>query len=114
MRKVLLAAAFATGLGASAAMADDLTAEIALSPKDQKYNSPACKSMRAKAKNFAGITQQSSEAYVFAAVAPGGTVGFLALQNRKRELFKAQVERACMTNPPDRSYLDPSGDGKKN
>jgi hypothetical protein len=39
-------------------------------------------------------------------VMPGGTVGFMALQYRKRELFKRDVEQACMTNPPDRSYLD--------
>ena len=115
MRKILLVAAFATSLGVPAAQAEDISKEIALSPKDPKYNSPACRSMREKARNYNdGIHQQSTATYIFAAVAPGGTVGFLALQHRKRELFKAQVEQACMKNPPDRSYLDPSGSAKKN
>ncbi|MEX0751952.1 MAG: hypothetical protein WD073_03385 [Xanthobacteraceae bacterium] len=115
MRKILLLAALTTSLGVPAAKAEDLTAQLSLSPKDPKYNSPACRSMREKARNYkGGILQQSPEAYVFAAVAPGGTVGFLALQHRKRELFKAKVEKACMTKPPDRSYLDPAGSAKEN
>lgn len=115
MRKLLLAAVFATSLGVPAATAEDLTREISLSPKDPKYNSPACKSLRVQAKNYQdGIAQQSAGTYIIAAVAPGGTVGFMALQHRKRELFKARVERACMTNPPDRTYLDPAAPGMKN
>jgi len=115
MRKILLVAAFATTLGVPAAMAEDLAAQLSLSPKDPKYNSPACRGMRDKARNYNdGILQQSPGTYIFAAVVPGGTVGFLALQHRKRELFKARVEQACMTNPPDRSYLDPNGSAKKN
>ncbi len=113
MRKILLLAVFATTLGVPAAQAEDISKEISLSPKDPKYNSAACRSMREQARNYAGITQQSPEAYVFAAVAPGGTLGFLAFNHRKREMFKARVEQACMTNPPDRSYLDPSGPQKK-
>lgn len=113
MRKILLVAAFATSFGVSAATAEDISGEISLLPADPKYNSPACKSMRVQAKNYNdGIMQQSAGTYVIAAVMPGGTVGFLALQHRKREMFKARVEKACMTNPPDRSYLDPSGSGK--
>jgi hypothetical protein len=109
MRKVFLVAAFTTSLGAPAATAEDLTAQFSLSPQDAKYNSPACRSMREKAKNYNdGIMQQSAGTYAIAAVMPGGTVGFLAMQHRKREIFKAQVEQACMTNPPDRSYLDPA------
>jgi hypothetical protein len=113
MRKILLVAAFATSLGAAAATAEDLTPQISLSPTDPQYNSPECRGMLGKARNFkGGITEQSPETYLFAAVMPGGTVGFLALQHRKREMFKAQVEQACMTNPPDRSYLDPAGSAK--
>jgi hypothetical protein len=113
MRKIFLMAAFATSLGASAATAEDMSGEISLLPADPKYNSQACKSMRVQAKNYNdGIMQQSAGTYAIVAVMPGGTVGFLALQHRKREMFKARVEKACMTNPPDRSYLDPSGPGK--
>jgi len=37
-------------------------------------------------------------------------MGFLALQNRKDDLFRRDIEQVCMTNPPDRSYLDkPAG-----
>lgn len=113
MRKILMLAVFATSLGASAAKAEDISAQISLLPTDPKYNSPECVSMRTQAKNFDGILEQSPGVYIFAAVAPGGTVGFLALQHRKREMFKARVEQACMTNPPDRSYLDPSGSAQK-
>lgn len=113
MRKILLVAAFTTILGVPAAQAEDISKEIALSPKDPKYNSAACRSMRQQARNYDGILQQSPEAYVFAAAMPGGTLGFLALNHKKREFFKARVEQACMTNPPDRSYLDPSGPQKK-
>jgi hypothetical protein len=107
MRKTLLMAALATSFGVPTANAEDLTAQLSLSPADPKYNSPACGGIRQKAQNFNGnLLQQSPEAYVFAAVAPGGTVGFLALMQRKKDLLKRDVEQACMTNPPDRSYLD--------
>ncbi len=113
MRKILLVTAFAATLSVPAAQAEDISKEITLSPKDPKYNSAACRGMREKARNYDGIFQQSPEAYIFAAVAPGGTVGFLAFNHKKREFFKAKVEQACLTNPPDRSYLDPSGPQKK-
>jgi hypothetical protein len=104
MRRTLLIAVFAAAFG-TAAVAEEFKVE--LSPKDPKFNSPACQTMRAKAKNYKnGLMDQSPGTYVFAAVAPGGTVGFLALQYRKDEMFRAQVEQACMSNPPDRSYLD--------
>lgn len=104
--KILLVVAFAS-LGASAALAEDLTAQLSLSPADPNYNSPECRSMLEKARDYKdGLMQQSTGTYIIAAVAPGGTVGFMALQYRKRELFKRDVEQACMTNPPDRSYLD--------
>src|SRR3954451_12131544 len=106
MRKMLLAAACAACLGAQAAKAEEIV--VQLSPSDPKYKSAECLSMRAKAKNYNdGLLQQSTGSYVFAAVMPGGTVGFLALQHRKREMFKRQVEVACMSNPP-KSDLDPS------
>jgi hypothetical protein len=115
MRKILLVAVFATSLGVPVASAEDLTGQLSLSPNDPKYKSPACTSLRVQAKNYSdGIAQQSAGTYIIAAVAPGGTVGFMALQHRKRELFKARVEQACMTNPPDRSYLDPAAPGTKN
>jgi len=105
MRKILLIAGFAAALGIPSAVAQEFTVE--LSPKDPKFNSPDCQTMRAKAKSYKnGLMDQSPGTYLFAAVAPGGTVGFLALQHRKDEMFRAQVEQACMTNPPDRSYLD--------
>jgi hypothetical protein len=105
MRKTLLIAALATAVGVPAAMAQEF--KIELSPKDPKFNSPECQTMRAKAKSYKnGLMDQSPGTYLFAAVAPGGTVGFLALQYRKDEMFRAQIEQACMSNPPDRSYLD--------
>jgi hypothetical protein len=109
MRNVLLAAAFVTSLGIPAAKAEDLTAQLSLSPQDPKYNSAECLSMREKGRNYdAGLLKQDPGTYVFMAVAPGGTAGFLAIQHRKREMFKAQIEEACMANPPNR-HLDPSG-----
>jgi hypothetical protein len=105
MRKMLLAAVSIAALGIPAAMAQEFKVE--LSPKDPKFTSPECLSMRVKAKNYKnGLFDQSPGTYIFAAAAPGGTIGFLALQNRKDELFRQQIELACMTNPPDRSYLD--------
>jgi hypothetical protein len=105
MRRILLAAVCAAGLNSPAAMAQEF--KVQLSPKDPKYNSPACRSMREKAKNHKnGLLDQSPATYIFAGVMPGGTVGFLALQNRKDELFRRDIEQACMINPPDRSYLD--------
>jgi hypothetical protein len=53
-----------------------------------------------------GLLDQSPETYIFAGVMPGGTVGFLALQHRKDEIFRRDIEQACMSKPPDRSYLD--------
>lgn len=105
MRRILLAAVCAAGLSSPAAVAQEF--KVQLSPKDPKYNSPACRSMREKAKNYKnGLLDQSPATYIFAGVMPGGTVGFLALQNRKDELFRRDIEQACMINPPDRSYLD--------
>ena len=105
MRRILLVAVCAVSLSSPAAMAQEF--QVQLSPKDPKYNSPACLSMREKAKNYKnGLLDQSPEAYIFAGVMPGGTVGFLALQHRKDEIFRRNIEQACMSNPPDRSYLD--------
>ncbi len=104
MRNRVLLAVFVMGLSIPIANAEDLLAELALSPKDPKYNARACRGLREQAKNYNdGLLQQSPGAYVIAAVAPGGSVGLLIYVNQKRELFKAKVERACMTNPPDRS-----------
>jgi hypothetical protein len=59
------------------------------------------------AKNYKNsLLDQSPGTYIFAGVMPGGTVGFLALQNRKDDLFRRDIEQVCMTNPPERSYLD--------
>jgi hypothetical protein len=105
MRRILLAAVCAASLSSPAAMAQEFKVE--LSPKDPKYNSPACLGMREKAKNYKNaLLDQSPGTYIFAGVMPGGTVGFLALQNRKDDLFRRDIEQVCMTNPPDRSYLD--------
>ena len=105
MRKILLVAVCAASLSSPAAIAQGFN--VQLSPKDPKYNSPACRSMREKAKNYKnGLLDQSPETYIFAGAMPGGTVGFLALQYRKDEMFRRDIEQACMSNPPDRSYLD--------
>jgi hypothetical protein len=97
----LAAAALATGLGIPAAKAEDLSAELALSPKDHKYNSRACRDLRAQAKNFNdGLFQQKPEAYALAAIVPGGSVGLLIYVQQKRVAFKTKVQQACMTNPP--------------
>lgn len=111
---LLLAGIFLTGIGVSAARAENLLPDLKLSPKDPKYNSAACRSLRAKAQNYnETVFNQSPESYVFAAILPGGSLGLAAVVNRKREMFKAKVEQACMTHPPDRSYLDPAGSGKE-
>jgi hypothetical protein len=105
MRRILLVAICAAGLSSPAAMAQEFKVQLSL--KDPKYNSTACRSMREKAKNYKnGLLDQSPATYIFAGVMPGGTVGFLALQHRKDELFRRDIEQACMINPPDRSYLD--------
>jgi hypothetical protein len=100
-----LAAACIAALGIPAAMAEGFKVE--LSPKDPKFNSPECQRMRQQAKVYKnGLFDQSPGTYIIAAVAPGGGIGFLALQNRKDDLFRRDIEQACMTHPPDRSYLD--------
>lgn len=105
MRRILLVAVCAVSLSNPAAMAQEF--KVQLSPKDPKYNSPTCLSMREKAKNYKnGLFDQSPETYVFAGAMPGGSVAFLALQHRKDEMFRRDIEQACLSNPPDRSYLD--------
>jgi hypothetical protein len=107
MHKMISAAAFAVILSAQAVRAEQV--QVDLLPSDPKYNTPACVSMRAKAQNYTdGVLQQSAGSYVIAAVMPGGTVGFMATQMRKREMFKYQVEQACLSKPPKRPYLEPS------
>ena len=111
MRKIMLLGACAAVLCGHAAQAEEVT--VKLSPTDPKYNSPECVVMREKARNYSdGILQQSAGTYVFTAVMPGGTVGFLAMQHRKLEMFKRQVELACMTNPP-KSMMDPDASATK-
>ena len=107
MHKVISAAAFAVILSAQVAKAESV--HVDLLPSDPKYNTPQCAAMRAKAQNYTdGVMNQDAGAYVIAAVMPGGTVGFMATQMRKREMFKYRVEQACLTNPPKRPYLEPS------
>ena len=97
----LAVAAFAASLGISSAKAEDLTAELALSPKDHRYNTKACRGLREEAKNYNdSVFNQKPEVYALAAVAPGGSVGLLIYVHQKRELFKTKVQQACMTNPP--------------
>jgi hypothetical protein len=104
MRRLFLAAAGIAALGIPAAMAEF---KVELSAKDPKFKSPECQRMRQQAAVYKnGLFDQSPGTYIIAAVAPGGSIGFLALQNRKDDLFRREVEQACMTNPPDRSYLD--------
>ena len=107
LRKILLitaAAAFAASLGGHTAKAE---LQVQLSPKDPKYNSAACRSMREKLKNYKnGLFEQSPGTYIIAGVMPGGSVGFLALQAKKDDFVRRDVEQACMSKPPDRSYLD--------
>jgi hypothetical protein len=118
MRSIKLMAAFlsvsvfAAGLGIAAAKAEDLSSELALAPKDKKYNSKTCRSLREQAKNYNdGLFQQKPEVYAVAAAAPGGSVGLLIYVHQKRELFKSKVQQACMTNPPSQSSQD-AGSGK--
>jgi hypothetical protein len=107
MRKTVTVALAAVGMlivGGHVAMAQ---LKVELSASDPKYNSPACVSMRNEAANYKdGITQQSPGTYIIAAVMPGGTVGFMILQQRKYEMFLHRIEMACMSNPPNRKYLD--------
>jgi hypothetical protein len=82
---------------------------VQLQPKDPKYNSTPCQVMRAKMKTYKnGMFEQSPGTYIIAGVMPGGSLGFFAIQQRKDDLFRRDIERACMTNPPDRRYLDPN------
>src|SRR5258705_13776515 len=111
MRKIVLAAAFAASVSGHVARAD--VVNIDLLPMDPKYNTPECASLREKAQNYEGIFQQSPGTYVFTSVLPGGTAGFMAVQLRKREMFKYEVEQACLTNPPKRPYLEPSATDTK-
>jgi hypothetical protein len=105
MRTILLAAVCLASLGTPAAMAQGF--QVELSAKDPKFKSPACVSMREKVKTYKnGLFDQSPGTYIVAGVAPGGTLGFLALQNRKDDMFRRDIEQACLSNPPDRSYLD--------
>lgn len=93
------------GLGNHAASAQGF--EVKLSPSDPKYNTAECREMRNQAANWKdGIAQQSPGVYIIAAIAPGGGVGFMALQHRKNEMFLHKIEMACMSNPPNRKYLD--------
>ena len=107
MRTIMSATAFVFTLSLQAAQAESV--QVDLVPSDPKYNTPQCVSMRAKAQNYTdGVLQQSTGSYIIAAVLPGGTVGFMATQMRKREMFKYEVEKACLTHPPKKPYLDPS------
>jgi hypothetical protein len=109
-----LSLAFAMSLGISAAKAEDLSEELALSPKDHKYNTRACRGLRAEAKNYNdGLFNQKPEVYALAAVAPGGSVGLLIYVQHKREVFKTKVRQACMTNPPERASSDSAQPEKK-
>ena len=110
MRKILLVSTCAAVLSSQAALAQFWSQELKvdLSPKDPKYNSAACKSMRAKAKAYSdGTLTESAGSFVLGAGVPGGGAAVFAAQARKRELVVQQVEKACMTNPPNRAYLDP-------
>jgi hypothetical protein len=101
MRNILLLTVFVMSLAIPVAKAEDLSAELALAPKDRKYNTAACRSLREQAKNYNdGLFQQRPETYVVAAVAPGGSLGLVAFVMYKRDAFKTKVQQACMTNPP--------------
>ena len=105
MRKILLVSACAAVLSGHAATAQ---VTVELSPKDPKYNSPACKSMRAKAQAYReGTLQEGAGSFILGAGVPGGGMAVFAAQARKREMLVQQVEKVCMTNPPNRSYLGP-------
>lgn len=107
MRKIVSIAAVAAVTAAFNGHAAKAELQVQLSPKDPKYKSAACVSMRAKLKNYKnGLFEQDPGTYIIAGVMPGGSVGFLALQAKKDDFVRRDVEQACMTNPPDRSYLD--------
>lgn len=106
MRKTVLGTAIAMTLG-SQAWAD--VVQVDLNPSDPKYNTPQCVALRQKAQNYESIFEQSAGSVAVAAVMPGGTAGLTAVYLRKREMFKYEVEKACLTNPPKRPYLDPGG-----
>lgn len=105
MRKTIAGTMFAVTLTGQAAWAD--VVQVDLNPSDPKYNTPQCVALRHKAQNYESIFQQSAGSVAVAAVMPGGTAGLAAVYMRKREMFKYEVEKACLTNPPPRRYLDP-------
>ena len=111
MRKTALVTMIAAALGAPAALAD--VVQVDLNPSDPKYNTPQCVALRHKAQNYESIFQQSAGSVAVAAVMPGGTAGLAAIYIRKRDMFKYEVEKACLTNPPKRPYLEPSGTSTK-
>lgn len=107
MRKIVSMAAVATMVVIANGLPAKAELQVQLSPKDPKYNSPACVSARAKLKNYKnGLFEQDPGTYIIAGVMPGGSVGFLALQAKKDDFVRRDVEQACLSNPPDRSYLD--------
>jgi hypothetical protein len=110
MRKTVLGTV-AFILWAQTAWAD--VVHVDLNPADPKYKTPQCVALRQKAQNYESIFQQSAGNVAIAAVMPGGTAGLAAIYIRKRDMFKYEVEKACLTNPPKRPYLDPSGTATK-
>ena len=111
MRKTASGTVLAVALGVQTAWAD--VVHVDLNPSDPKYNTPQCVALRHNAQNYESIFQQSAGNVAVAAVMPGGSAGLVAIYIRKRDMFKYEVEKACLTNPPKRPYLDPSGTSTK-
>jgi hypothetical protein len=106
MRKIVLVAACAVGLSSHAATAQII---VELSAKDPKFNTPECVSMREKARTYSdGTLAERAGTFIIGAGAPGGGLAVMAGERRKREIVLRDVELACMSNPPNRAYLDPA------
>lgn len=109
MRRIVLVAALAACLGSPAgAQIFPNEIRVDLNTSDPKYNSAECAKMRMIAKNYNnGTLGEQAGSFVLGMGAPGGGFAATMAQYRKREMVQYQVEKACMSNPPDRRYLEP-------
>src|ERR1700754_2902459 len=102
MRKVLLVAACVAVLNGCASNQKNT---VQLSQTDPKYNTPECVAVRDKHYDDGTLEEQAGRRILGAAMWGGGFAVTMA-QYRKHEYVNREVEQACMSNPPDRSYLD--------
>jgi hypothetical protein len=102
MRKILLVAVCAATVAGCETNGKNT---VELSATDPKYNSPECLAVRDKHYDDGTLEERMAKRVVGAAMWGGG-MAVTAAEYRKRQMTDREVELACMSNPPDRSYLD--------